>query len=437
MFIRFLTLFFLLFTVQASALEVNGELKNAVVEKFSSDPATGLVEGRIYYNTVSKNFRIYSGTTWLNYVDTTSTQTLTNKTLTAPTLTSPELGTPASGTMTNVTGLPLSSAVTGTLPVLNGGTGVTSSTGTGSVVLSNSPSLVTPVLGTPASGTMTNVTGLPLGTGVTGSLPIANGGTGQTAKTAAFDALSPVTTKGDLIARDSSNNVRVSVGTDGQVLTANSATASGLDWSSPLTNPMDSAGDIIVGGIGGAATKLDSGTSSQVLIGGTSPSWGSITNSMVDASAGISGSKLQAASSSNTGTINYYFEGTFTPAIGTTGTNYSSVTYSVQSGRYTRIGNNVCFSIFVRWTNAAGSPTGAITVGTLPHAAALVSVFHVHTVNIDVPASSVVLTGVVETGASIITFVVGRDATTDASVDPSLNSGATTRSIYVTGCYQV
>jgi hypothetical protein len=52
----------------------------------------------------------------------------------------------------------LASQVTGTLPVANGGTGVTTSTGTGSVVLSTSPSFTTPVLGTPTSGTLSNCT---------------------------------------------------------------------------------------------------------------------------------------------------------------------------------------------------------------------------------------------------------------------------------------
>jgi len=64
-----------------------------------------------------------------------------------------------------------------TIGVAYGGTGVTTSTGTGNVVLSDSPALVTPNLGTPSAVNLTNGSALPLTTGVSGILPTANGGT--------------------------------------------------------------------------------------------------------------------------------------------------------------------------------------------------------------------------------------------------------------------
>ena len=112
-----------------------------------------------------------------------TTTTVAGLTLTSPTLTAPVLGTPASGNLSNCTGFP-ASGVTGVLPVVNGGTGVTTSTGSGNNVLSTSPTLVTPILGTPTSVTLTNATGLPLSTGVTGTLATTNGGTGLTSFTA-------------------------------------------------------------------------------------------------------------------------------------------------------------------------------------------------------------------------------------------------------------
>jgi len=63
-------------------------------------------------------------------------------------------------------------------------------------------------------------------------IAIANGGTGQTTAVAAFDALAPTTTKGDLIVHNGSDNIRVAVGTtNGHVLTVDSAEASGVKWA--------------------------------------------------------------------------------------------------------------------------------------------------------------------------------------------------------------
>jgi hypothetical protein len=110
------------------------------------------------------------------------------------------LGTPASVTLTNGTGLPISTGVSGlgtgvatflaTPSSANLASAITDETGSGSLVFATSPTLTTPVLGTPSSGTLTNCTFPTLnqnttGTAanVTGTVAVANGGTNQTSYT--------------------------------------------------------------------------------------------------------------------------------------------------------------------------------------------------------------------------------------------------------------
>ncbi len=88
-----------------------------------------------------------------------------------------------------------------------------SSTGTGDIVRATSPTLTTPILGTPSAATLTNATGLPIVGGTTGTLSVARGGTGATSLTANNVVLGNGTSAVQFVAPGSSGNVLTSNGT--------------------------------------------------------------------------------------------------------------------------------------------------------------------------------------------------------------------------------
>lgn len=212
-------------------MQIYGTLENAQIEILSSDPSAAAQTGRIWWNTTTGQIKSSDGTNLRALLRNDQKAIVGND------------GTASNNVRLNRGAPGLIQFVTGADATAEGSLSTALAKLSFKVESYAFASL-------PAAGNIgrlaytTDTLELYIDTGAsfvnvlsssTGVLPISKGGTNGTTATTGFNNLSPLTTKGDLISRDVTNNIRVAVGGNGQVLTADSAQASGISWTTPIS----------------------------------------------------------------------------------------------------------------------------------------------------------------------------------------------------------
>lgn len=304
---------------------------------------------------------------------------------TSPVFTTPNLGTPSAATLTNATGLPISTGVSGL------GTGVATAlavntSNAGSVLVQNG------TIGTPSAGVLTNVTGLPISTGVSG---LATGiatflGTSTSANLAA--AVTDETGTAGSLVFSGSPTITTPSFTSSITLTGNSdsppgpqilftdSSSSGRNWS--VTNGKNTYGALEFYVSTAAGGSANSGTSVLTISKEGYIGAGGITNTnIVMDLAGTAGGESLRVRSSNTanwrgisvvpGTTNqiytnYNGTGTEAPMVLGTFSNKTNQLYLATDGKVGILNSSPSFTLDVTGTiKASGGTLNTSTAGAV------------------------------------------------------------------------
>lgn len=241
------------------------------------------------------------------------------------------------------------------------GNALTGSTGSGAFVGANTPTLTTPLLGTPTSGNLANCTGYP-GSAISGQVPLANGGT---------SANLTASNGGIFYSTGSAGAILSGTATARQMLQSGASTTPA--WSTttwPATSTVNrilysSSANVIgeittgnngvlitsAGGVPSISSTLPSGIAATNM-SLTTPSLGAATATSVN----FGGSSLSVYSQMQS----------WTPTFTFVNPGDVSVSYATRVGYYSRIGNIVVLQFYLTCTPTYTTATGIINITGLP-----------------------------------------------------------------------
>lgn len=270
----------------------------------------------------------------------------------------------------------LTNGVTGTLPVANGGTGLTSFTANGIVYASSTSALTTGSAITfdgtnfATTGSATATAFIPSGSTVPTNgiyLPTTNtvGFSTNSTERARFNSSGILNVLMTGAETGSTNGFQFlsPAGIGGLTIYSSGSTRDQIQLKNSVTTG-PSSGDTCAIGVASGALTIKTGGSQRVSIGST----GDVTVSTGNLVIGTAGKGIDFSATSGTGTSELladYEEGTWTPVYVADTTNFTSVTYDVVLGQYTKIGNVVYINMALR-TDAVSGGTGAVRVEGLP-----------------------------------------------------------------------